>query len=41
MLLAEQSPEIFPKYKAYFSVSSSLNRFIFAALTNKKLLFPL
>ena len=40
MLLAEKSPEIFPKHKEYFAISESfaLNWYIFVVLTNKKLL---
>ena len=43
MLLTQKSPEIFPKHKGYFLISESfaLNRYIFVALTNKKLLRPL
>ena len=32
MLLAEKSPEIFPKHKGYFLLA--LSRYIFAALIN-------
>ena len=41
MLLAEKSPEIFPKHKGYFLISKSfaLSEYIFVALT-KKLLLP-
>ena len=36
MLLAEESPDIFPKHKGYFfSESFALNWYIFIALTNK------
>ena len=40
MLLAEKSPEIFPKHKRYFFISETfaLNCYIFVALTNKKLM---
>ena len=43
MLLAEKSLEIFPKQKEYFFIAETfaLNWYIFAALTNKKLLLPL
>ena len=42
MLLAEKSPEIFPKHKEYFFIPESfaLNSYIFVVLTNKKLLLP-
>ena len=42
LLLAEKSPEIFPKHKIIFiSESFALNWYIFVALTKKKLLLPL
>ena len=43
MLLAENSPKMFPKSKGYSLISESVafNWYIFAALTNKKLLLPL
>ena len=45
MLLAEKSPEIFPKHKGYIyifiSESFALNWYIFVALTNKKNVAPI
>ena len=43
MLLAEKSPERFPKHKEYIFISKSFASYgyIFVALTNKKLLLPL
>ena len=43
MLLADQSPEIFPKHNKYLPISEffALNWYIFVALTNKKLLLQL
>ena len=43
MLLAEESPDIFPKHTGYFFIleSFALNRYIFVALTNKELLLAL
>ena len=43
MLLAEKSPQIFPKHNGslFISESFALNWYIFIALTNKKLFIQL
>ena len=40
MLLAQKSPEKFPKHDFFFK-SFALNGYIFLVLANKKLLLPL